>query len=150
VVAALCKLGQLQKDEFMQTDEDGDRSSGSATRLIQRFHRVLSNFEQSGELDRLSLIDAISSFGGASAAALKSVLDDPVTREAWLSLSVAQPKLKSAILVSVVDRTLNPLPQVDAAGDSVVPKVSNQLGMKLFLSLGQVNGSEDATELVLS
>jgi hypothetical protein len=139
VVAALCKLGQ--RDSALFGLSDGD--------LVRAFHRALHSFKVSGELDRLAYVDAVSSFASSSEAALNLVLDDRVTRDDWLSLSVAQPKLKSSILVSVA-RVLDPAPEVDALGDVLeAPRISNQMGMKLFSMLGTVNGPE-STEMLLT
>lgn len=139
VVAALCNLGQ--RDAALFGLSDGD--------LVRAFHRALHNFKASGELDRLAYVDAISSFASSSETALNLVLDDHVTRDAWLSLSVAQPKLKSSILVSVA-RVLDPAAEVDALGDlRDAPRISNEMGMKLFSTLGTVNGPE-STEMMLA
>lgn len=117
--------------------------------LLTGFHHALRNFNASGELDRLALVDAISSFASASPDALGVVLDDSTIRESWLSLNVAQPKLKSAILVSVA-LVIDPAPEEDANGDSVTAVVpSSALAMRLYSILGLVNG-RDSTEIVLS
>jgi hypothetical protein len=79
-------------------------------------------------MDRLALIHAISSFASASDDALQLVLDDPVTRQAWLSLqSVAQPKLKAAILVSIA-QVLTEMPSPSSCANlfSAVGPVNNQ------------------------
>lgn len=117
--------------------------------LLTGFHHALRNFNTTGELDRLAFIDAASSFASASPDALEVVLDDAEIRESWLSLNVAQPKLKSAILMSVA-LVINPLPEKDSNGDSIAQVIpSNALAMRLYSSLGLVNG-RDSTELVLS
>jgi hypothetical protein len=117
--------------------------------LLTGFHHALRNFNASGELDRLAIVDAISSFASASPDALEVVLDDSTIRESWLSLNVAQPKLKSAILVSVA-LVINPVPEKDANGDSVAAvHPSSALSMRLYSTLGLVNG-RDATQRVLS
>lgn len=117
--------------------------------LLKGFHHALRNFNASGELDRLALVDAISSFASASPDALEIVLDDAEIRESWLSLNVAQPKLKSAILMSMA-LVIDPAPVKDANGDSVAVVVpSSALAMRLYSSLGLVNG-RDATEIVMS
>jgi hypothetical protein len=136
VVASLCKLAHRQSDSMSRTALNG-------------FHRALHCFESTGELDRLALIDAISSFASASPDALQLVLDDPVTRNAWLSLSVAQPKLKSAIVYSV-SLALDPPPEVDANGDSIPVKfLSNEDAMMLFSMLGKSN-NQDPAKLVIA
>lgn len=139
LVAALCKLRQLDADAFGLDDEY----------VLNGFHRALRHYQSSAELDRLAVVDAISSFASASTEALDLVLSDPMTREAWLSLSVAQPKLKSAILFSV-STVLEPPPRVDTNGDSLqVNKPSSAAGVRLYASLGQTN-NRNPTELVLS
>jgi hypothetical protein len=104
----------------------------------------------SGENDRLAFIDAVSSWSTASPDALTLVIDDPLLREGWLSLSVSQPKVKSVILYSVAT-CIDPPPQVDTSGDTVMASnvPSNQLSMRLFDCLGAVN-DKDATDIVLS
>jgi len=140
VVAALCKLGHQDSELF--------GGSGGAE-LLSGFHRALHNFEVSGELDRLAIVDAVSSFASASCEALDLVVSDPKTREMWLSLNVAQPKLKAAILGSV-SMVLDPPDVSDVNGESIpVSAPSNKMGLKLYSSLGQTNNS-DPTELLLS
>jgi hypothetical protein len=117
--------------------------------LLTGFHHALRNFNASGELERLALIGAISSFASASPDALEAILQDSEIRESWLSLSVSQPKLKSAILKSVA-LVIDPVPETDANGDSIMATVpSNESAMKLYSTLGLVN-NRDATQLVLS
>lgn len=139
VVAVLCKLGKRDSTLFELTDN-----------LLKGFHRALHHFKESGEVDRLALIDAISSFASASPDALDLVLNDTSTREGWLSLSVAQPKLKSVVLFSVA-MLLDPPTEIDANGDSLSPSYvpSNTAGMRLYTALGSTNGSP-STELLLS
>lgn len=138
-LANLCKLGH----------QDSSLIENSKVDVIQAFHLALHNFEVSGELDRMALVDAISSVASASPEGLERVLNDPVTRQTWLALNVAQPKLKAVILYSV-SMVLDPKDEVDANGDVVaVPAPSDALGMKLFSTLGQVNGQE-APSLALS
>lgn len=141
VVASICRFGQK--------NETAALFGIDSAALVQCFHRALHNFQVTGETDRLALVSSISSLSSASPTALTLLLDDPVTREAWLSLSVAQPKLKSAILVSVA-HVLDPVTRVDAAGDTIpVLPISDQLGIRLYTALGQTNGA-DSTDLVLS
>lgn len=140
VIAALCKLGH----------RDSSLLGSAEAELTVGFHRALHNFEASGELDRLAMVDAISSFASASPDALDLVLNDEVTREAWLSLSVAQPKLKSAILTSIA-MVLDPSTEVDANGDSITTCSAppNDIAMKLYASIGSTNNTE-TTKLVLT
>lgn len=139
-MAALCKLGHQDSSLFNLAD----------TELLTGFHMALHNFEVSGELDRLAIVDAISSFASASSSALDLVLDDPVTRKAWLSLDVAQPKLKASILGSV-SIVIDPPDNNGTDGDSVpTPPPTNKAGLKLFSTLGQTNNGEDPSEMVLS
>jgi hypothetical protein len=146
LLSCLC---QLAHRDASLVDWDGDVGH----RLLTGFHRALHQFSDSGsgELDRLALVDAISSFASASPDALDLVLDDPIIRQAWLSLaSVAQPKLRSAILTSMA-MVMNPTPEKDVNGDStIVSNVpSTPLTMKLYSSLGLEN-NRDTTELVLT
>ena len=155
VVACLCALGHRNSALY-----------GLDHTLLQGFHRALRSFVPNGEVDRLAIIDAISNFSSASPDALQLILDDPVTRKAWLNLNVAQPKLKSAILHSVamvLDPSLSEGQQqptnertssTDGGGNTSMSNVaaqrpSNAMGMKLFAALGQQNGEEVATNLLL-
>jgi len=142
LLSAICRLGQRDTTVF---DQGGKNA-------LLGFHRALQNFQAvaRGELDRLALVDAISSFASASPEALDLVLKDPATREAWLSLSVAQPKLKAVILTSVA-MVIDPAPERDANGDIVtaanVPTTED--AMRLFSMVGEIN-SKHAADIVLS
>jgi hypothetical protein len=140
VVAALCKLAHSDVSLLNQTDGD----------IMVGFHRALHNIEGTGEMDRLAMVDAISSFASASPVALERILQDPVTRKAWLSLSVAQPQLKAAILVSV-SMVLNPTNQLDSNGDTIMISnalPSNSLGLKLYAFLGRDNNNETTALMI--
>ena len=140
VLSSLCQLAHRDASLFALGGKE----------LLTGFHHALRNFNGSGELERLALVDAISSFASASPDALEVVLDDSEIRESWLSLNVAQPKLKSAILTSVA-LVINPVSEKDANGDSVVTVVlSSVLAMRLYSTLGLVNNGRDATGIVLS
>jgi len=145
VLACLCRLGQRDTDLF--------HSAGGHDVLLG-FHKALHHFCQgtSGELDRLAAVDAISSFASASPEALELVLDDPIVRDGWLGLAVAQPKLKAVIVTSVA-MVIDPAPpSVDANGDAVTTAniPNNAQAMKLFSLLGQLNHGVSSAELVLS
>lgn len=146
VLSAICRLGQRDSTIFGH----GDQGGKGGTEALLGFHRALHHFEGSGELDRLALVDAISSFCSASPEALDLVLNDQVTRDSWLNLAVAQPKLKAVILTSVA-MVIDPAPERDANSDMVtdanVP--TNTSSMRLYSLLGQTN-SRDATEVVLA
>ena len=129
--------------------------------LIRDLHTALRNFEITGnDLERLSYIDAISSLASTSPAALHMILDDPNTCEGWLLLNVAQPKIKAAILVSIAN-VLDHRKAISDGRASYTPllssstTVSNETCMKLFSTLGRVNGRSsgyyhsDTTELLL-
>ena len=129
--------------------------------LIRDLHTALRNFEiTSNDLERLSYIDAISSLSSTSPAALHMILDDPITCEGWLLLNVAQPKIKAAILVSIANVLDHPKAISDGRASntpllSSSTTVSNETCMKLFSTLGRVNGRSsgynhsDTTELLL-
>ena len=129
--------------------------------LIRDLHTALRNFEITGnDLERLSYIDAISSLASTSPAALHMILDDPNTCEGWLLLNVAQPKIKAAILVSIANVVDHPKAISDGRASytpllSSSTTVSNETCMKLFSTLGRVNGRSsgyyhsDTTELLL-
>jgi hypothetical protein len=135
VLAALCKISQAGSQLVFPTE----------TVLLTGFHRALHNMEgATGELDRLARMDAISSFAGASADALALVLQDPVTRDGWLSLNVSQPKLKAAILVSVA-RVLDPLTE-HVEGGSLRHAPADLL--KLYALLGRTNRQESTSMLL--
>lgn len=140
VLAAICRLGQRDASLFAQHQNNS----------LMGFHKAIHNFHLhgsgGGELDRLTLIDAISSFASASPEALELVLQDPESRENWLSLSVAQPKLKGAILNSIA-MVIDPEPEQDSNGDTLANnKPSNELALRLFSHVG---APKDSTELVL-
>lgn len=141
LLATFCRLSQRDASLFVI----------GGTGLLNGFKKALRNFEGgSGELDRLALVDAISSFASASPEALEGVIDDPMTRDAWLSLAVAQPKLKSVILYSVA-MVMDPPLEKTISGDSVmnVNVPSNALSLRLFSTIGHTNGG-DATNIVLT
>lgn len=132
VVSQLCKLGHCDAG-FSGLVEDY---------LLKGFHQALHNFNAIGEVDRLAKIDAISSFAGASSDALNIVLDDPITREEWLSISVAQPKLKAAILHSIA-MVLDPTSEADVNGDTIMalPPLSDS-ARNLYAMFGKINKDE--------
>jgi Proteasome non-ATPase 26S subunit len=157
VAAALCRIAHDRASSELLGVSGGP--------ILDGFYVALKNSyaSASGETDRLALIDAISSFASASSEALTMVLNDPEIRRAWLSLSVAQPKLKAAVLYSVA-MVLDPARSNETAtsGDihgaatvppppppSDVPFPDNALGMRLFTQLGQTNNDE-GTGMVLS
>ena len=142
VLSAICRLGQRDSSLFGDSEHQ---------RLLQGFHKALENFRGTGELDRLALVDAISSFAASSPDALEMVLNDPRTKEDWLLLSVAQPKLKAVILTSVA-MVIDPAPEKDINGKPVTTTAnlpSSAMAMKLFTQLGNTNNSQDSTELLL-
>jgi Proteasome non-ATPase 26S subunit len=116
--------------------------------LVHDLLRALRSFDVTGgELDRLSFIDAVSSLASTSPVALHRILDDAMLRETWLNLSVAQPKLKSAILVSLA-HVIDP----EEGGPIVPDSLTNEDRMKLYAALGMVNrgpNHADSTELLL-
>jgi len=156
LLSCLCRLAQRDESLFSSQEEGG---SAHSRHLLVGFHRALHSFiycnPRNSELERLALVDAISSFASSSPDAMTIVLDDPVLREGWLSLSVAQSKLKAVVLQSVAN-AIDPPKEVDANGDCVLPwsVPSNQIAMKLFNALSVVNESggfgDDATKLVLT
>lgn len=139
VLAALCKISQAGSQLVFPAE----------TVLLTGFHRALHNMEgATGELDRLARMDAISSFAGASADALALVLQDPVTRDGWLSLNVSQPKLKAAILVSVA-RVLDPLAEhLESESLLHAPADAPADLLKLYALLGRTNRQESTSMLL--
>jgi Proteasome non-ATPase 26S subunit len=121
VVATVCRL--------MQTHSLLDKD------LMQSFLSALHNNINSGAMDRMAFVVAISAFASSSDDALYRVLQDEEARQAWLHLSVAQPKLKAAILVSV-------------AGVIETTTLSRDLAMKLYAFVGQSDGP-DTTEILM-
>jgi hypothetical protein len=121
VVATVCRL--MQSHSLLDQD------------LIQSFLLALHNNITSGTMDRMAFVVAISAFASSSDDALHRVLENDEARQAWLNLSVAQPKLKAAILVSVatVIETMT---------------LSRALAMKLYTSFGHPIGP-DATEVLM-
>jgi len=141
-LSSLCRLGQRDPALFAM----------GGSELLTGFHRSLHGFEEhlNGELDKLAFVDAVSSFAAASPDAAACVLDDPVVRDGWMTMTVAQPKLKSVVIHSVA-MTIDPPVEKDSSGDTIMDAYtpSNALAMRLFNTLGNVNG-HDPTELVLS
>jgi hypothetical protein len=147
VLAALCQFAHQHPELYGDT--------------VRSFHRALHNFCSSSEsnpteIDRLALIDAISSFASSTSIALELVLNDPIMAKAWLSLAVAQPKLKSAVLMSVtlvfhpeehameVDSSTNSATSTNDRNNSM-----QSSWMKLYTALGFHNRGIDTTELLL-
>lgn len=126
LLSALCS--QSQSDESLT--------------LLPAFSKALHNFasQSRSEVDRLHLVHAISSFAGSSLDALKAVLDDPTTREAWLCLQhVAQPKLKAATLLSIA-MVLDP--SLDSHRPPPHSSLESSMAMTLYSQLGQANGAD--------
>ncbi|CAB9515172.1 ATPase regulatory subunit 5 [Seminavis robusta] len=140
VLSCICRLGQQH-----------DNNNASNNDALLGFHKALQKFQGTGELDRLALVDAISSFASASPAALELVLNDPMTREGWLSLAVAQPKLKAVILTSVA-MVIDPPKQNEQDNDNNNnDNNSSNLAMKLYAALGQTNSNDgNSTDVVLA
>jgi 26S proteasome non-ATPase regulatory subunit 5 len=140
LLSRICRLSQQDETLFHLGGNE----------LLTGFHHALRNFDVSSELERLALIDAVSSFASASPDALEVVLEDTEVRKAWLSLAVAQPKLKSAILHSVA-QVIDPPPEKDSNGESIITSnvPSNALALKLYSTLGMTN-DQDTTEMVMS
>jgi hypothetical protein len=140
LLSSILKLGRME-------------SSLLESKLVTSFHRVLRKFGElaSNEIDRLSLIDAVSSYASASPDALKVVLGDKALLKSWLSLGVAQPKLKSVILHSIA-MVIDPPSFRDLQGDiiSATCTPTRSLSMKLFAALGECNDFCDASQLVFS
>jgi len=137
VVASLCRL--------LHTEDSAEFDNGQF--LLTSFHRSLHNWQEgtSSEVNRLAIIDAISSFASASDSAMELILDDPVTRNAWLSFrSVAQSKLKAAILISVA-QALDPTLNVNYSADRYIHRrLSSAMTVKLFAAVGQTNDPNQA------
>jgi hypothetical protein len=120
--------------------------------LLTSFHQILQSFDLSGgELDRLAFVDAVSSLASASSKALESVLGDAILLERWLSLAVAQPKLKAVVLLSLARVIYPPTEQQQQeSGDASIPYVPNsKLAIQLYLALGRINGNRNATDMLL-
>ena len=156
ILIAICAM-------LMEPSIRNDTDAGTVRdALIRDLHTALRNFEMNGnEVERLSYIDAISSLASTSPTSMLMVLDDPTTCEGWLRLSVAQPKVKAAILVSVANVLDRPIALSNGVAYETPPqqssstKISNELCMKLYSSLGNVNSTRsgynhsDTTELLL-
>lgn len=141
VLSLICRLGQRDSSLF----------GLGGTELLTGFHHALHNFDTTsgGELAKLAYVDSVSSFASASPDTIALVLDDPTVRVGWLSLAVAQPKLKAVVLHSVAN-VIEPPIEKDSNGDSLQPFniPSNQVAMRLFDMIGEVNNG-DTTEVVM-
>lgn len=103
--------------------------------LMHSFLAALHHNVETGEIDRMAFVVAISALASSSDSALDRVMEDEVTRQAWLDMSVAQPKVKAAILISVAE-VIEEL------------SISRELAMKLFTVLGSPGGP-DATDVLM-
>mmetsp|Transcript_25052 Transcript_25052/g.37850 ORF Transcript_25052/g.37850 Transcript_25052/m.37850 type:complete len:537 (-) Transcript_25052:198-1808(-) len=151
ILSSICKV--LAMEQTQGPDANSDQNEISSW-LLTRFRHILRNFIMGrSELDRLAQLDAISSFGSASPRALKILLDDDLIGPSWLSLSVAQPKLLSAILYSVA-MVLNQHYKilVNSSSAPTIDTANANLCMRLFVMLGQVNnkGDNGSMPLVIS
>jgi len=164
VVASLCQVLGRQSSTTTTTTTAAETPTTSL--LLTGFYRALTKFDDSTELDRLATVDAISSFAMASTEALRMVVLQRLQQnhqallcEAWLSLHVAQPKLKSAILVSMA----HVLEHGYAARSNLEELESRQqeeqaLKKQLYGLLGRIYNSrrrggplqEDSTDLLIS
>lgn len=106
--------------------------------LLNTFPSILKKATFSNADERLILIDATSSFASISETTMDAVLQDRVLRETWLSLSSAQPPLKSAILVSISKS----LTRTTTASEQ-------QMGKTLLTALATVNDRSDFTQVVV-
>jgi hypothetical protein len=144
LLSTLAKFShQYDKATIFQQDSTctsgGDGIDATIDNHLASFHRILHNFDMSGgEMDRLFIVDAISSFASASSEALEQVLEDAILVERWLSLAVAQPKLKAVVLLSVA-RVKNPQVVNNVVNDDNVKPNSAALAMEIYSALGQCN-----------
>jgi Proteasome non-ATPase 26S subunit len=146
LVAALCRVEPIVEPVQLGTEDEKMEEDQSQMRLLQGFHRALHNFDVTGELDRLAMVDALSSFASYGHLALGLILNDAVTRQAWLSLSVAQPKLKSVIIHSVA-LVLDPRDAADGAYETAASPTT-AAKTSLFRALGETN-QVDTPQLLL-
>mmetsp|Transcript_17393 Transcript_17393/g.22610 ORF Transcript_17393/g.22610 Transcript_17393/m.22610 type:complete len:595 (+) Transcript_17393:49-1833(+) len=176
VVAALCKIAGGQQQQQQQQDsangvvgfqgmtDDDDDNDDDSSFCLKSFFFALQKFDTHSELDRLAVVDAISSFSMASMNALDMVLNHAHTRHAWLSLNVAQSKLKAAILMSIAmvlkhsyTKSNNDITtaggmdmDMDIDDDAAAAAAGDILKKQLYVMLGSVNGSnQDTTDITL-
>ena len=126
--------------------------------LFRAFYRALHEFSsqhhesssRTDEGERLALVQAISNFASSSNQAMQTIIDDPMTRDAWLSIhQVSKPKLQAAILVSVamvLDPTLaNARSAAPLTNNDNIPQqqqaksINPTLTRNLYNMLGYVN-----------
>lgn len=129
IIALLCRLG-LHHRIITTIDTTSIATTSSRTNryddtmILKGFYKALRRYVQetsSGCIisDRLLIVDAISSYASSSSETLQYILNDPILSEAWLTNKVAQPKLKSAILVSIAHTIRHvQLPSNDNNNDS--------------------------------
>jgi hypothetical protein len=113
--------------------------------ILHGFHFALHVFTHHvySEVDKIALIDAISSFASTSSHALNLILDDETLRNSWLNLSQAtQTKFKCVIIgsISIVVEAMS--------SSSSSPSHSDII--KLYSSLGAANNSMDPNQLFMS
>ncbi|KAI2495585.1 Proteasome non-ATPase 26S subunit [Fragilaria crotonensis] len=154
LLSCLAKLCHYLQDVNHDHAAATDSATAATDLLLTPFHHILQTFDLSGgEIDRLAFIDAVSSLASASSKALELVLGDPILLERWLSLAVAQPKLKAVVLLSLARVIYPPMEepqQQQQYGDASIHNVPNTaLAIQLYLALGRMNGNRNVTDLLL-
>ena len=135
IICFLCPLAKYHHE-----DNDVENSFRTDNKLLLQFLNALHNFDyELDETSRIRFIDSISSFAASSNDALKVILEDRVLHERWLNLSISKPKLKSIVLLSVA-RLLDPS---SFSTTTYTNKPSEQLCIRLYQLLGQVNGTRN-------
>jgi len=177
ILSSICKIIPTHDPITTPSSWSSSSSSSAAERvLLTGFHRALRTFARyaNGEVERIALVDAISSFASVSEYALTSVLEEEeeekrmgfgeeeegvVLRERWLDIgSMPQSKLKALVLCSIA-RVMDPssLEEADSNGEDgdgrqryYVP--SSKTSLQLFQCFGQVNtnGNTSPEQLLLN
>jgi len=170
ILSSICKL--ISNHFPIATPSSSSSSSSSECMLLTGFHRALRTFARNanGEVDRIALVDAISSFASVSEYALTSVLEEEekrmgcgeeegvVLRERWLDVgSMPQSKLKALVLCSIA-RVMDPssLEEANSHGNGdgrqqhYIP--SSKMSLQLFQYFGHVNtnGNTSPEQLLLN
>jgi hypothetical protein len=134
--------------------------------LERRVCQTCRLFPVSNEMDRCVIVDAISTLAKSTFLSPLEVSDSnsstisdqdflslpvwhvPELRDRWLSLSVAQPQLKVATLMSVAQvlqtKITTPINSLS------VQNRNHQYAVSLYGALGQCNGCPNTTSLLLS
>ena len=135
-------LGMIYRTVFVSGQEGTTTLTGASpsdprlTRAILSV--VLKYVDSSRDTDRLSAMQAICSFAGASSEGLRLVIEDPVLLRTWLDIRAMTTEMKAASLRSIA-RVLKDQPGKEVG--EADRAVSLDLKRLLFTRLGEMNNA---------